>query len=299
MIRKHAFLIMSHHRMDILVELLKSLDDKRCDIYIHIDKKCQEQLCIQLNYSKIYFVKPMDVRWGDYSQIKCELMLLREANKRQSYEYYHLITGASFPIKNNNYIYEFFEQNKGYEFIGFDNAQNYSERIAYYYWFTKIGKPNKRLDYLKIRIRNMVIGIQKKISFSRIKDTNLVIKKGLAYWSITDECANYILNNDKLIKKLFKYSFCGDEVFVQTLVYNSNFKKHIFSYDNEFKGCLCFTTWDESIGEREGHCFLSGDYKNIAASECLFALKFDGSDGIELINKIKSELLDNGNQTYC
>ena len=36
---KHAYMIMAHHRPDILQLLINSLDDERNDIIVHIDKK--------------------------------------------------------------------------------------------------------------------------------------------------------------------------------------------------------------------------------------------------------------------
>lgn len=38
---RHAYLIMAHNNFYILEKLLILLDDPRNDIYIHIDKKCQ------------------------------------------------------------------------------------------------------------------------------------------------------------------------------------------------------------------------------------------------------------------
>lgn len=37
--KKHAYLIIAHNQFALLKELLKSIDDERNDIYIHIDKK--------------------------------------------------------------------------------------------------------------------------------------------------------------------------------------------------------------------------------------------------------------------
>ncbi len=36
---KHAYMIMAHHRPDLLQLLINSLDDERNDIIVHIDKK--------------------------------------------------------------------------------------------------------------------------------------------------------------------------------------------------------------------------------------------------------------------
>ena len=48
--QKHAYLIMSHNDFYILEKLLRLLDDRRNDIYVHIDKKVK-------NFDFKYFKK--------------------------------------------------------------------------------------------------------------------------------------------------------------------------------------------------------------------------------------------------
>ena len=36
---RHAYLIMAHHRFDILGAVLLDLDDYRNDIFLHVDRK--------------------------------------------------------------------------------------------------------------------------------------------------------------------------------------------------------------------------------------------------------------------
>ena len=76
---KHAYLIMAHNEPYILEKLLRLIDDERNDIYLHIDKKWKnfdfEKFKNVVRKSNIYFSDRLDVRWGTYSQIKCELVL--------------------------------------------------------------------------------------------------------------------------------------------------------------------------------------------------------------------------------
>lgn len=80
---------------------------------------------------------------GAYSQIECELALLKAAVKR-NYNYYHLISGLDFPLKSQDYIHEFFDKNDGKEYIQFQQPkikQRNLERVMYYYPFQeKVGK---------------------------------------------------------------------------------------------------------------------------------------------------------------
>ena len=47
---RHAYMIMAHHRPDLLQHLLDALDDERNVIIVHIDKKSRMQ-------DKDFFVK--------------------------------------------------------------------------------------------------------------------------------------------------------------------------------------------------------------------------------------------------
>lgn len=290
--KKHAYLIMAHHRMDLLRELLFALDDPRCDIYVHIDKKCKENCPIQeMEHSKLFFLDGMDVRWAGYTQIECELYLLRTALANGDYAYLHLLTGVSFPIKNNEYIYSFFEANAGYEFVGFDHTADFSKRVKYVYLFNEMGKESTKADFRKEKLRRRFVLVQKLLRYDRFKNYKMDCQKGIAYWSITSGFANYLLTQEEKIHDIFQYSICGDEVFTQTVLYNSPFKDRIYDLSDEFKGSLRCMPWDSSIGERPGHNFDLNDFPYLESSPCLFALKFENDEGTALIQKIKKELL--------
>lgn len=40
----------------------------------------------------------MVINWGGHSQIKCVLIMLQEARKKE-YDYYHLLSGVDIPLK--------------------------------------------------------------------------------------------------------------------------------------------------------------------------------------------------------
>lgn len=292
---KHAFLIMAHHRMDLLQLLLDALDHESCDFYVHIDIKCKEEFnTLHVNKGHLYFIKRMDVRWAGYSQIECELNLIKAAlDTRIKYQYLHLLTGACYPIKPINDIIDFFNKNSGKEFVGFDSDDaNYYIRVKDVFLFNEIGKPSSKLDYVKIKIRNKFVSIQEKLKFDRFKKYNLIYKKGIAYFSITLDCARFVYSKKKLINKIFKYSISGDEVFLQTIVFNSNFNNNLYDLLDEYNGCQVAVCWKKLVkAERTGNNFLLVDYQSIVNSNCLFALKFEGEEGINLINKIKNSYI--------
>ena len=106
--KKHAYLIMAHHQFEILMIFLRLMDHERNDFYIHIDIKTKdipiEKIRNSVKYSRIEFINRMSVNWGGYSQIECELNLLKQA-LRGEYDYYHLVSGIDMPIKTKNKIF--------------------------------------------------------------------------------------------------------------------------------------------------------------------------------------------------
>ena len=71
-----------------------------------------------------------------YSQINCELVLLKLATMTVSYCYYHLLSGEDLTIKSQNYIHSFFCKNNSAEFVRVEKRVfSYENRVRYYYPF--------------------------------------------------------------------------------------------------------------------------------------------------------------------
>ena len=86
---------------------------------IHRLRNINEKMITAIN-SKVKFIEQINVNWGGYSIVKCELLLLEAAVKSDTdYVRYHLISGVDLPIKSQDYIHDFFEDNHG-EYIRFD-----------------------------------------------------------------------------------------------------------------------------------------------------------------------------------
>ena len=120
---KHAYLILCHKCDDTLQYLLKSIDDKRNDIYLHVDRKAKkfdfDKIKSSVVESKVYFTQRINVSWGGFSITEAELILLESALKNQTYEYYHFLSGNDMCIKSQDYIHKFFNENKGKIFLTF------------------------------------------------------------------------------------------------------------------------------------------------------------------------------------
>ena len=286
---KHAYLLMLHHRKDLADLLLEAIDDERNDIFVHIDKKCKEFSFsdLKVKRSNIYEVKDrIDVNWGGYSQIRCELALMKEAVKYGPYAYYHLLQDASYPLKSQDELHRFFDERQGTEFVAIDSRLNY-HRVQCIHVPHDLKLPNqlhRKLEYL-------LVSFQRKLGVDRFRQFDMEYKKGFALWSITDGLLKHVLDNEKLIEKMMKYSECGDEVFMQIIAYNSRFKDNLNYIDDnkEFSSSMWASTWpleDKDIF-RERHNFNLEDFYMLVRSDANFARKFEGENGPLLIKMLK------------
>lgn len=223
---KHAFLIIAHNEYPVLEVLLSMLDDERNDIYLHIDKRATELFQqikkVKMQKAGFYLIKnPIEVYWGDISQVQVEYLLFETALSHGSYAYYHLLSGTDLPIKSQDYIHAFFQQNAGKEFVGFwqdaAHQRDLERKVFRYYFFTKRLKDKEHLLHgITALIRNLILAVQ-KISHYRRKQT-FEFKKGGNWISITENAVKYLLQYKEIVLNRMKYTLCADEIFIQTIL---------------------------------------------------------------------------------
>lgn len=283
---RHAYMIMAHHKFEILKELLKDLDDERNDIFLHVDLKAKnyypDDIRTVVTKGRLYLTDRMNIYWGGYAQIECILFLLKEAIKNGYHEYYHFMVGVEFPLKSQQYIHDFFDKNRGYEFIGFDYKSQYVDRIQYYHPFNSYARNNNLFQKILNKIRIFSVNIQRMMHVNRIKKYNIKFMKGYANWSITHDLACLIVSKEKEINKIYRHSFCGDEVFIHTIVYNSEFWNRVYDKNDEYHSSMRVTTWEDPYNQ-----YHMKDLDNLLHNGRLFARKIDGDDAMELIRNIK------------
>lgn len=204
---KHAFLIIAHNEYPVLEVLLSMLDDERNDIYLHIDKRATELFQqikkVKMQKAGFYLIEnPIKVYWGDISQVQVEYLLFETALSHGPYAYYHLLSGTDLPIKSQDYIHAFFQQNAGKEFVGFwqdaAHQRDLERKVFRYYFFTKRLKDKEHLLHgITALIRNLILAVQ-KISHYRRKQT-FEFKKGGNWISITENAVKYLLQYKEIV----------------------------------------------------------------------------------------------------
>lgn len=240
--QRHAYLIIAHNNFAQLQTLLSLLDDSRNDIYLHIDKKSRSfrPEMVHTRHAGLILIPRISVFWGGYSQIQCELNLLKAALPG-NYRYYHLLSGQDLPLKSQDQIHSFFREQDGAEFIEFDDVANREHttdfRFQYYHFLIDPAGRFPRIPASVLRtIERKLWTVQRRLGIRR--PTLLPIYKGTNWFSITHSLAAHIVSREDLIRRQFSYSWCGDELFLQSIAMDSPCREKIVN------NCLRAIDWE-------------------------------------------------------
>lgn len=287
-VNKHAYLIIAHTNFRQLQELICLLDDKRNDIYIHIDKKVKNfRYNLVTKYSSLFYSKRLNVKWGTVSQIEVEYCLFEKAVSHQRYDYYHLISGQDLPLHNQNYIHHFFSQFNGKEFIGYGNGKwDVVQRVyCHNYFLNQMRNPFLLFRYFFKIMRLLLNYIQINFHIHPDSDGNY-FKYGCNWVSIThDFLIDLISNKDEILVR-YKYAYCPDEIYKQTFAFHSDYKNRLYNIKDEFIGCMREIDWKRGCP----YVYKTDDYQMLINSNKLFARKFDEQKDSEIIDKIKNHI---------
>lgn len=130
--------------------------------------------------------------------------------------------------------------------------------------------------------------IQQILKVDRTKKLDLELAFGAQWFSITDELARYVISHEPIIKKVFSFSICADELFLQTLVYNSKFKDRLYynKMDENYKACMRYVDWHREDCTSSPHVWRYEDFQELINSDYLFARKFDPNIDKKIIEKL-------------
>jgi hypothetical protein len=280
---KQAILITAYKDLDFISNIIDYFDDD-FDFFIHIDKKCNEDVSFLKNDSRVHVYSKYRIEWDGSNHIFAIVKLMQEASKADKYEYYHLITGSDYPLKSLSDFKKFFETHKN------DNFMEYFElpssrwggdggfrRIDYFWLFqNRIDNREKWKETIRLLIR-----IQKKLGIKRMFKYFTTLWGGSTYWSLSKDAINYALNFIKekpgYIRR-FHYTSIGEEIFLQTILLNNKEIK----IENNY---LRYVKWDWN--GIKPFTLTNSDLKVLLNSDAFFARKFDKLESWSLINSLQ------------
>jgi hypothetical protein len=276
---KIAYLILTHKNPAQVERLIRALDHSAFDFYIHLDKKVDATPFLHLaEMANVFFVnKRVDVKWAAYSLVQAQLNGIEEILQKNKYDYISVLSGQDFPIKSPEFIYKFFCDNKGYEFISCVD-----ENMEPAWW--EVAWP--RVTKYHFESWN----VKGKYRFQSIFNALMPVRKhplghtlvGRSQWfNITNESASYMISFLKQhpeVVRFFKFVWGADEFIFSTILYNSPYRDRI----REF---LFYIDWSEL--KPNPKLLKKDDYPELLQSDKLFARKFDQEIDGEILNMLE------------
>jgi len=316
--KRHAYLISAYNEFALLKLLIKSLDDKRNDIFVAMDAKAKdfnEQNFVNITkYSKLVFVRRIKSYWAAFTQVDFILLMMKEAS-RNNYEYYHMISGVDIPLKSQDDIHLFFNEHRGMEFVDiwkksaqemkrdYETVTSFRQkcidlfRVKHYdhsirYYFTQ-----KHLNIQRANIIDKIIGILGRLSVAVqkilgiVRNKDIKIYTGSDWFSITNNLVNLVLEKEDWIREKLQYTFCPSQLFVNTVLKNSYLEENIYNDTSSTSANLRYIIWTRDPKLGIPYIFRSTDYESLLNSRCLFARKFSIAIDKEIIKKLYYRLL--------
>lgn len=290
-IKKQAILLLIHNNFEYVETVLKLLDSKYFDFFIHIDSSVNQEetvLSCDFEHSNCYFIKDserMNIRWGDFSIVEAELKLLKLARNKGNYKYYHLLSGADFILKTPKQIFDFFNNSEQVEYINyFDIPREKESFFLNRYRFKYHIKYPKKKTLLNKLFYQFYINVNQLIQSIYIKKaTNHIFKVGSQWFSITQNCVDYVLSQEKTIYDLFTNSLVPDESFLQTVVCTNEDLAQ-----NVVKDATTYLSIKRAIQFIDGKpkVWTNKDFEYLVNSGAFFARKLNKGESDELVKKL-------------
>ena len=280
-IDKHAYCIMAHGNWQQLQLLVAMIDDRRNDIYLHVDAKSVDDYIamggVSVCNSLLKLIKSEDVRWSDISQADVEVELFRAVcHSGEEYSRIHLISGADLPIKSQDDIHDFFKD-KQEEFIDISAPSQYIRRIKYYHFFVRERRKRRWAEIM----RKLLILLQVPF-INRLKKCPLQYAYGANWCSLTQRAVKEIVDKWVVYRPIFTHSTSCDELYKQMILLsagNIKFAK---------EGCLRYVDFSEH--NPSPRVITVQDLNKIMSSHCIFARKFDERVDSKVINIISNKI---------
>lgn len=133
-----------------------------------------------------------------------------------------------------------------------------------------------------------MVVLQKIVGFRRKWDITLY--KGCEWVSITSEFARYLVNNEDLILKMFRWVSCADEIYKQTLIMTSPYKNTVYNMQLDFAGMTRKIDWTRGAP----YTWHSHNFNELITSDALFARKFSSTIDKKIIDKLYNHISNDG-----
>lgn len=235
----------------------------------------------------------IDIQWGGTSQMKAELLVLSLAVQHGDYDYYHLISGQDLPLKSQDFIHKYFDEEvKDKICINFQERNNlgyvFNYNLGYFHLFTDyLRRKNPIIRKAASGLRHLFIKLQQAVGYRRDWD-GYILAKGTNWMSSNKEFAQYLSHNRSKIIKKFRGVLGPDEIYKHTIALSSDFKDSLF-HSSSVSDSLRHIDWNRGLP----YVWRKEDFDELMSCNELFARKFSSEVDKDIIDLIYSRLKTN------
>jgi hypothetical protein len=263
-----AFLILAHKTPKQLERLILAMDHPAFDYYIHIDKKATAEPFAYLSkMDRVFLLQDtIKVFWGRYSLVQATLNGIAEILTRGAYDYIHVMSAQDFPIKPAGYIYQYFCDRKGAEFITCLRESDQHE------WWKDAAIHTWRYNFHNWRVPGkyrLQVLVNKLLPAPRYPIPGHEVVGHSNWFTLTGGSARYLLDfleKNPRVVRFFKFVWGADELIFSTVIFNSPYRDRI-------EENLVYIDWSEKVANPK--MLGARDFPALMASDKLFARKFD------------------------
>ena len=312
-----AYLILAHNQPRQLERLIERLNQPNTDFYIHVDKKSNDLSAIRqslLKYKNVKIISSYKVNWMGFNMVKSTLGLIELAySSGKQYKYYLLLSGQDYPIKPNEYIFNFFD-NHNEDLISYNKISHlpeiFTDKVRFFHFPDIVYTNPRSAENIPVLVK-LYYGIYKK--FKKYMPKRAFYKNfepyfGSQWFALTDETIKFILKfikENKQYLEFMRFTEGPDEMFFQTIILNSERRNNLYDYDRYIDwlnmrkdkevfihkfSSLRYMDWTDR-GKPKPAVLEESYYKTLEASDELFARKFDEVTSAGLLDQIDKNLL--------
>lgn len=238
---KQAILIVAHKNPEQLKRLIGYFRGE-CEIYVHIDRRSKISRKEREELQSLSGVKAVvsryRVRWGGYSILRVEILLLRLALKLGNAGYFHLISGQDYPLQPYSDFISFFSRTQHKGFINCSHLPtsktdgNTFTRLQYFFLSDLMNVRNKAGKEKMMKF----VWWQKRHGIKRrLPDTFDHLYGGSAWFSISRELARHIVDYTRRHPRFYRrmrHTYIPEEIYIPTVILNSPMAESVMRHNN-------------------------------------------------------------------
>ena len=299
---KIAYIVLAHKYPEQLLRLISQLNTDDVAFFVHIDKNVDNTIYHQIltllkDFPNVSFIKRYKSAWASFELVKATLEGIKSIVETGTYfDYVVHLSGQDYLIKSNEQIQKFFQENKGREFLEYFPLPCSKwkggglRRVEYWHilWndihFCIPEKREFKSPIASFLYSVLIWPLPKKRKFFE----SFPLYGGSFHWCLTGECVkwidDFVKQNTNFVNR-FKYTYCADEIFYQTLILNSPFKDKIINDDFRYRD------WGGDVNALHPRNLEKKDFEKIRESDKLFARKFDMTIDPDILDMIDEMIL--------